>query len=72
MTKEAIREALDTQPFKPFAMRLADGLLIPVPHPDFVFLTQGGRTAIVNTEGERIKILDTALITALELDERPH
>jgi hypothetical protein len=44
---------LNTHPFKPFALRLADGALIPVPHPDFVFLSQGGRTAIVNTEGEK-------------------
>jgi hypothetical protein len=31
-----IREALHKQPFEPFDIRLADGRLLPVQHPDFV------------------------------------
>jgi hypothetical protein len=54
---------------RPFSLRLTDGSLVPVPHPEFIWITQDGRTAIVNTEGSRIKILDVALVTALETDE---
>ena len=67
MTKDAIRETLSTEPFKPFSFRLTDGSLVPVPHPEFILITQGGRTAYVNVEGERVKILDLALITAIEI-----
>jgi hypothetical protein len=68
MTKEAVNNTLHAQPFKPFALRLTDGSLIPVPHPDFIAVTQGGRTAIVLAEGENFKIVDLALVTALELN----
>ena len=51
---------------RPFSLRLADGSLIPVPHPEFIWLTQDGRTAVVNTEGSRIRIVDVALVTVLE------
>lgn len=40
-----IREALHKQPFEPFAIGLADGRSLPVPHPDLVALTP--RRAIV-------------------------
>lgn len=66
MTKDTIKETLSTEPFKPFSLRLTDGSLVPVPHPEFILITRGGRTAYVNTEGERVKILDLALITAIE------
>ena len=66
MTKEAIKDSVNAQPFKPFALRLTDGSLVPVPQPEFILISQGGRTAIINTEGERLKILDLSLITAIE------
>ena len=31
-------------------------------------VTQGGRTAVVNSEGEKLSILDLGLITAIELN----
>ena len=68
MTKEAVKETLQAQPFKPFHLRLTDGTLVSVPHEDFVLISQGGRTAYVNTEGETVKIIDLALVTAIELN----
>ena len=67
MTKEAVKDTLHAQPFVAFSFRLADGERIPVSHPEFVLLTQGGRTAIISTEGEHFRIIDMALITALEV-----
>lgn len=66
MTKEAINNPLDAQPFQPFALRLTDGRLISVPHPDFIVLSQGGRTAVIMGEGEDFSIVDLGLVTALE------
>ena len=68
MTREAVHDTLHAQPFKPFSLRLTDGSLVRVPHPEFMIVTQGGRTAVVNSEGEKLSILDLGLITAIELN----
>jgi hypothetical protein len=68
MTKEAVQDTLHSQPFKPFSLRLTDGSLVRVPHPEFMIVTRGGRTAVVNSEGEKLSILDLGLITAIELN----
>lgn len=67
MTKDAVESTLHAQPFKPFSLRLTDGTLIPVPHPGFMVSSQGGRTAIINTEGEKFSIVDLGLVITLEL-----
>lgn len=72
MTREAINRTVQTEPFKPFALRLADGTLVPVPHPEFILLTEGGRTAIVATGGEDFKILDLGLVIAIESAAGPN
>ena len=51
---------------RPFNLRLTDGSLVPVPHPEFILITQDGKTAIVNTEGSRLKFVDVELGPALE------
>jgi hypothetical protein len=71
MTKEAIQSTLHAEPFKPFLLRLTDGSFIPVPLPDFMILSQGGRTAIVLTEGEKFSIVDLALVTTIEIGSPP-
>jgi hypothetical protein len=71
ITKDAIQSTLHAQPFKPFLLRLIDGTLVPVPHADFMVVSQGGRTAIVNTEGEKFSIVDLGLVTTIELGSDP-
>ena len=68
MTREAVYDALHDRPFRKFSLRLTDGSLIPVPHPEFILLTQGGRTAVVSTEGEHFRVVDLALVTAIEVE----
>lgn len=67
VTKDAIQSTLNAQPFKPFSLRLTDGTLVPVPHADFMVVSQGGRTAIISTEGEKFSIVDLGLVTTIEL-----
>jgi len=69
MTKEEIRERLNLKPFKPFTVRLADGMEIEVPTGDHAHLHPGGRTLFVHLEQGGTKILDVALVTALEVKE---
>ena len=67
MTKDAIQSTLHAQSFKPFLLRLTDGRLVPVPHPHFTVLSQGGRTAIITTKGEKFSIVDLRSVTTIEL-----
>ena len=64
MKTEALQKLIESR--RPFSLRLADGSLVPVPHPEFIWITQDGATAIVNTAGSQIKIIDVELVTALE------
>ena len=67
MKTEVLQELVKSR--RPFSLRLTDGTLVAVPHPEFIWITQDGKTAIVNTEGSRINILDVGLVTALETGE---
>ena len=69
MTKEQIRDAIAQQPFKPFLVRLADGMEIEVPSGDHVHLHPTGRTLFVHLQDGGTKIIDVALVTALRIRE---
>lgn len=59
-----LREVLHKEPFEPFAIRLADGRSLPVPHPDFVAVTS--RRAIVIAEDGSWSIIEPLLIVSLD------
>jgi hypothetical protein len=58
------RTALDAEPSVPFAIRLADGRSLPVPHPDFVALTP--RRVIVGATDDTWSVLEPLLIVSLD------
>jgi len=69
MRAETLREMLHAQPFQPFTVHVVSGGSYLVDHPEVAWLTRGGRTLYVSLaegEGERVRILDTALIERLE------
>jgi len=59
-----VRDALHSQPFVPFTIRLADGRSLPVPHPDFVALTP--RRVIVGAADDTWSVLEPLLIVSLD------
>lgn len=63
-----LREALHKQPFEPFAIRLADGRSLPVPHPDFVALTP--RRAIVGAEDDSWAVVEPLVIVSLDYSSK--
>ena len=72
MHADTIKEVLHVQPFQPFTIHTVSGESYLVDHPDFVSLSRGGRTVIISLaggEGERIRMLDTALIERLEKND---
>jgi hypothetical protein len=70
MKIERLREALHTQPFRPFWIHLADGGRIPVEHEDFVALEPAGREIIVYLRDNSHHIVDVLLVTRLEVKAR--
>lgn len=69
MTAEPIREAQHAKPFLPFTICTADGDRIQVTHAECILLSRKGRTVVVNTPDDRLRIIDTLLITQLVFDE---
>ena len=75
MHAETLREILHSQPFQPFqpfTVHTVSGETYPVDHPDFATLTRGGRSIVINIpggEGERVRIVDTALIERVEKED---
>ncbi len=68
MTTQQLREMLRAQPFQPFDLHMADGQVLPVRHPELIFITPGGRTVGVAVHDDAIAIIDLLLVTSL----RPH
>lgn len=71
MTTEQLQSALHAQPFQPFALRLADGRSLSVPHRDFVAHKPGGRIAIVVSDDESHVAVDLLLVVSLDFPPAP-
>jgi hypothetical protein len=69
MDVAGIREALEKQPFEPFALKLADGRSISVPHREFVALNPR-RIVVINDDGSW-HVVERLLIVSIDYDA-PH
>ena len=66
MATEQIKEYLEGSPFQPFKIVSVDGHEVEVPHPDYVSIGPGGRTAVVWKSNGGFAVFDMALVTRLE------
>ena len=64
MDIDVIREAVHRQPFRRFALRLADGRELPIPHPDFVAVSR--RRVVVISGDESLSILEPLMIVSID------
>jgi hypothetical protein len=69
MTVEELKEVHHAQPFRPFTIHTTDGRAVHVPHSDFMSFSQTGRTAHVHGENDSYVVLDTRLVTQIEVHE---
>ena len=67
MTIDAIREAVHAALFRAFRLRLAGGPVLPVLHPDYIAFGPKGKTVVVYQTDDSFKVLDTMLITEIEI-----
>src|SRR5438105_3051260 len=63
MDIEPIRAQLRRSPFKPFALVMADGGQVIVPHHDYLLISPGGGTMMVFSTPEDFVWIDTAQVT---------
>ena len=65
MTVDAIKEARDSSPFKPFVIRTGDGVAFEVPNHDSLLVAEQGKTLIVVTPDQKFHILATDRVASL-------
>jgi len=66
VTLEAFRETLNSEPFQPFTIHIADGRSIPVVSREFIMRDPTGRTVLVYQPDGRLSTIDLLLVTELE------
>ena len=69
MTANALRETIDSG--KPFRLRSGDGAVVEVPTRDHAFLNPTGRLIVVFTDDDGARVLDVALVTAIDYAKAP-
>lgn len=67
MTRNAIREVIEREPFQPFLIHLADGRDIPVVSREFMASAPSGRTIVVFQPDDKMHIIDLLLVTDVEV-----
>ena len=66
--KARIRELVQTVPFQPFVIHMADGRKFQINHPDFVFASPKDQSWVIVVEEneDRLHHLSALLITGVE------
>jgi hypothetical protein len=67
MTNEQVMEFWQRRPFQPFDIRVSEGRVYTVDHPDFLARSRGGTFVTYMTEDDRVIIIDLGHVTALEV-----
>lgn len=67
MIYEQVREHHERRPFKPFDIRMSDGRVYTVDHPEFLMQSRTRRCVVYTTEDDREVVLDAQHITSLEV-----
>jgi len=69
MRVSEIRDALRKQPFRPFAVNLADGRSFPIDHVDFLLISHSERSIIVASLQGGYELIDPVMVTSLSFME---
>ena len=68
MTIEQLRRVINTQPFEPFVIDMADGREVSVQHPELIAISPQGRTCVVwEDDAEAFGVIDLLLVTQLKV-----
>jgi hypothetical protein len=67
MTTDELSKLHRTRPFRPFSLRLGDGQVLPVLHPEMLSYAPRSRTAVVYRPNGSFEIVDLLLVTGLDV-----
>lgn len=67
MSDDRVKEFVRAQPFRPFDIRVSDGRVYTVDHPDFLSRSRDGSFITYTTDDNRVIIIDLAHVTSLEV-----
>jgi hypothetical protein len=67
MTLQTIKDLLHGT--RGFALKMASGRVIDVPHPDFVALSPEGSSLVLVREGTRIEVIRINQIESIEMED---
>jgi hypothetical protein len=67
MTTEQLSKIHQTRPFDRFSIRLGDGQVLPVEHPEMLAYSPKSRTAVVYLKNGDFEIIDLLVVTGLEV-----
>ena len=72
MKADEIRKLLQTRPFRPFTVHVADGGRLFVKHEDFVAVSPSGREMLIyrHDKADDYQVVDTILVTRVEVTTR--
>lgn len=65
MTSDQIREALRSEPFRPFELRTTGGRSYVVRHPETLLLSPSGRTLAFADSDDSFVVIDVLMIESL-------
>lgn len=68
MTIEQYQRTLNTQPFQPFTITMADGTSYRIPHREFTAASPDGETVVVFHDDGSASLLDLMLISELRIE----
>jgi len=67
MTTEELHKLRQVRPFRPFSIRLEDGQVLPVEHPEMLSYAPKHGTAVVYCKDGSFEIVDLLLVTGLDV-----
>jgi hypothetical protein len=70
VTKEQLRELITTRPFQPFMVRMADGRMFTVEHPENASCDHRGRNLII-LDKQGMHFVEIFLVEVMEPVQEP-
>lgn len=70
MTSAELRQALTTDPFRPFRLHFGSGRVLGIENPALVVVSDTGRTAVaLKPKSDAFSVIDILLVESIEFDD---
>jgi hypothetical protein len=66
-----VNSYMQSRPFEPFEIRMSDGRVYTVDHPEFLHMSRRGNVIYYSTDDDRLVTIAVSQITTLEKSNSP-